>query len=52
MRYRIATAPAARVLPTLDGPLAVTEGEVVIVAVVEDYERAVELMRQMTKERK
>jgi hypothetical protein len=43
MRYRIATAPAARVLPTLDGPLAVQQGEVVIeraAAIMAELERA------------
>lgn len=43
MRYRIATAAAARVLPTLDGPLAVEAGESVLTVIgdAEDLGRVV-----------
>ena len=54
MRYRIGTAPTARVLPTLDGPLAVKAGEVVVVAVLQagDMERVCEVMRELERGRK
>ena len=44
MRYRIGSAPTARVLPTLDGPLAVKAGEVVVVAVVRNLHEATRVM--------
>lgn len=43
MRYRIATAASARVLPTLDGPLAVEAGETVLVVVLPDEDAALRL---------
>lgn len=52
MRYRIATAPAARVLPTLDGALAVHEGDIVLVAVVDDFADAVAVMAELERRRK
>ena len=48
MRYRIATAETAKVLPTLDGPLAVEAGEVVLVAVMASAEEAADIIRSLS----
>lgn len=47
MRFRISQALRATVLPTLDGPLAVEEGDVVLVAVLRDVEQAARVMRSL-----
>jgi hypothetical protein len=47
VRYRLTTAQRATVLPTLDGPLAVEAGDVVLVAVVRDIEQAAKVMRSL-----
>lgn len=48
MRFRIWTESFARVIPINGEPLATQRGDVVIVAVVESYERASEVMRALS----
>lgn len=51
MRCRIWQEHTARVLPALgtDGPLSVRPGEVVVVAIVADYEQAAAAMQALAE---
>lgn len=45
MKARIVTVPADRVLLLPDGPLQLAKDDVLVVAVVKDFERAAEVVR-------
>lgn len=49
MRYRVASAPSARVLPTLDGALAVEAGSIVLTAVVDSLDDALAVMAELER---
>lgn len=50
MRVRIYRESFARVIPINGEPLATLPGQVVVVAVVEDYERACEVVAALARE--